>query len=42
MLTPLQLANGNGRVGEDIEGGNDGAMTYLYFKGHIVPVVGRE
>jgi hypothetical protein len=42
ILIPLQLENAKGRVEEDIEGGNGpGAMTYLYFKGHIVPVVGR-
>jgi len=37
-LMHLQLANG--RVGEQSEGGN-GVMTCVYFKGHIVQVVGN-
>jgi len=38
LLMALQLANG--RVEEGIEGEN-GAMTYVYFKGNIVQVVGN-
>jgi hypothetical protein len=40
ILMRLQLANANGRVGEQIEGEN-GVMTYVYFKGNIVQVVGK-
>ncbi|KAF8507125.1 hypothetical protein F5888DRAFT_72856 [Russula emetica] len=35
-----KLANENGRLEEQIEGEN-GVMTYVYFKGNIVPVVGK-
>jgi hypothetical protein len=35
-----KLANGRHRLGEPIEGEN-GVMTYVYFKGNIVPVVGK-
>jgi hypothetical protein len=35
----LQLANG--RVEGQIEGGNGVMMTYVYFKGNIVQVVGK-
>jgi hypothetical protein len=38
MQTPLQLANG--MVEGQIEGGNE-VMTYVYFKGNIVQVVGK-
>lgn len=37
-LIRLQLASGS--VEEEIKGGN-WVMTYVYFKGHIVPVVGK-
>jgi hypothetical protein len=40
ILIPVQLANGRHRLGEPIEGEN-GVMTYVYFKGNIVPVVGK-
>ena len=39
ILIPLQLANGRDH-GEQIEGGN-WVMTYVYFKGNIVSVVGK-
>ena len=40
ILLPVQLANGRPRLGEPIEGEN-GVMTYVYFKGNIVSVVGK-
>jgi len=40
ILLPVQLANGRHRLGEPIESEN-GVMTYVYFKGNIVPVVGK-
>jgi hypothetical protein len=40
ILLPLQLANGRHQLGEQIEGEN-GVMTYVYFKGNIVPIVGK-
>ena len=38
QLIRLQLASGS--VEEEIKGGN-WVMTYVYFKGHIVPIVGK-
>jgi hypothetical protein len=39
-LIPTRLQLANGRVEGQIEGGN-GVMTYVYFKGNIVQVVGK-
>lgn len=36
-----KLANGRQHLGEEIEGGK-WIMTYVYFKGNIVPVVGKR
>lgn len=36
-----KLANGRQHLGEEIEGGK-WIMTYVYFKGIIVPVVGKR
>jgi len=39
-LIRLQLANGRVEEESEHEGGN-GVMTYVYFKGHVVQVVGN-
>ena len=40
QLIRLQLANGRVEEENEHEGGN-GVMTYVYFKGHVVQVVGN-